>query len=96
MEQGHADQVKLKNPNGTNTNTNTNLKTDIHGRGRNPRKNCTKGNNHISFIDSTLSWWKGHVKTLDLGTPNSMSWEDLKVMMMKESLQNSQTFFWME
>lgn len=37
-----------------------------------------------TFMDSTLSRWKGHVKTMGLTTTNVMSWEELKVMMMEE------------
>ncbi|KAI3700019.1 hypothetical protein L2E82_44632 [Cichorium intybus] len=32
----------------------------------------------------SMSWWKGHVKALTLPVANSMSWEELKTMLMKE------------
>ncbi|KAI3708814.1 hypothetical protein L2E82_38287 [Cichorium intybus] len=37
-----------------------------------------------TFAKAALSWWKGHVKALTLPVANSMSWEDLKTMLMKE------------
>lgn len=43
-----------------------------------------------TFMDSFLSWWKGHVKTIDLTTTNAMSWEELKVVMMEEYYPRSE------
>lgn len=37
-----------------------------------------------TFADAALSWWNGHVKTLTLAVANSMSWEDLKAMLLAE------------
>ncbi|KAI3780240.1 hypothetical protein L2E82_10211 [Cichorium intybus] len=37
-----------------------------------------------TFADTTMSWWKGHVKALTLPVANSMGWEELKTMLMKE------------
>ncbi|KAI3739579.1 hypothetical protein L2E82_29988 [Cichorium intybus] len=37
-----------------------------------------------TFADTAMSWWKGHVKTLTLPVANSMSWEELKTMLIKE------------
>lgn len=37
-----------------------------------------------TFAEAALSWWNGHVKTLTLVVANSMSWEDLKAMMLEE------------
>lgn len=35
-------------------------------------------------MDSALSWFSGHVKTMCLTTVNPLSWEELKVMMTEE------------
>lgn len=35
-------------------------------------------------MDSALSWWKGHAKTMGLTTAYAMSWKELKVMMKEE------------
>ncbi|KAI3750191.1 hypothetical protein L2E82_20820 [Cichorium intybus] len=37
-----------------------------------------------TFAETTMSWWKGHVKSLTLPVANSMGWEELKTMLMKE------------
>ncbi|XP_052627535.1 uncharacterized protein LOC111907768 [Lactuca sativa] len=37
-----------------------------------------------TFSGRALTWWNGHVKSLTLSMANSLSWEDLKTMMMKE------------
>ena len=38
----------------------------------------------FTLIDRALTWWNGHVKVLTLIVANSISWESLKVMMMRE------------
>lgn len=43
-----------------------------------------------TFADSALSWWNRHVKTLTLVVANSMTWEDLKVMMLEEYFPRSE------
>ena len=35
-------------------------------------------------MDRALSWWNSYVKSLTLPVANSMSWEDLKIMMLAE------------
>ena len=37
-----------------------------------------------TFADRALSWWNNHIKALTLPVTNSMSWEDLKTMMLDE------------
>ncbi|KAL7593729.1 hypothetical protein Lser_V15G32913 [Lactuca serriola] len=37
-----------------------------------------------TFSERALTWWNGHVKTLTLPVANSITWEDLKTMLMKE------------
>ncbi|XP_023733892.1 uncharacterized protein LOC111881732 [Lactuca sativa] len=45
--------------------------------------------NKVKFVACTfskraLTWWNGHVNTLTLLVANSITWEDLKTMLMKE------------
>ena len=49
---------------------------------------CPEGRK-VKFAACTLSgraltWWKSHVKSLTFIVANSLSWEDLKTMMLKE------------
>ena len=37
-----------------------------------------------TLTDRALTWWNGHVKVLTLIVANSISWESLKVMLMRE------------
>ena len=37
-----------------------------------------------TFSGRALTWWKSHVNSLTLAVANSLSWEDLKKMMLKE------------
>ncbi|XP_052624166.1 uncharacterized protein LOC128132142 [Lactuca sativa] len=37
-----------------------------------------------TFTGRALTWWNGKVKSLTLAVANSLSWEDLKKMMLKE------------
>ena len=37
-----------------------------------------------TFANTALSWWNGHVQTIDITTANSMSWDELKPMMLRE------------
>lgn len=37
-----------------------------------------------AFSDRPLSWWNGHVKALTLPVANSMTWEDLKNLILEE------------
>ena len=37
-----------------------------------------------TFSKRALTWWNGHVKTLTLPVASSITWEDLKTMLMKE------------
>ena len=37
-----------------------------------------------TFSNMTLTWWNHHVKSLTLTVANSMSWENLKAMMIEE------------
>lgn len=38
-----------------------------------------------TFDDRALSWWNGHVKALTLPVANSMTYEDLKTIMLEEN-----------
>lgn len=38
----------------------------------------------FTLIDRALAWWNGYVKVLTLIVANSISWECLKVMLMRE------------
>ena len=42
------------------------------------------------FADSALLWWNNHVKPLTLVVANSMSWEELKAMMLEEYYPRSE------
>ena len=51
------------------------------------------------FMDATLSWWNGHVQAIGIDAANSLSWDDLKVMMLKDycprnEVQNLEQEFW--
>ncbi|XP_052622350.1 uncharacterized protein LOC128127712 [Lactuca sativa] len=37
-----------------------------------------------TFLEKALTWWNGHVKALTLKVANSISWETLKIMLMRE------------
>ncbi|XP_052621623.1 uncharacterized protein LOC128127226 [Lactuca sativa] len=37
-----------------------------------------------TFSGKALTWWNGHVKSITLSVANSLSWEDLKTMILKE------------
>ncbi|CAH1440061.1 unnamed protein product [Lactuca virosa] len=37
-----------------------------------------------TFSERALTWWNGHVKSLTLIVANSISWENLKAMLMRE------------
>ncbi|XP_023735632.2 uncharacterized protein LOC111883543 [Lactuca sativa] len=37
-----------------------------------------------TFSERSLTWWNGHVKTLTPPVANSITWEDLKTILMKE------------
>lgn len=37
-----------------------------------------------TFMDSTLTWWNNQVKTLGIISENSLSWEELKMMLKEE------------
>lgn len=37
-----------------------------------------------TFYDRALTWWNGHVKSLTLIVANSISWENLKAILMRE------------
>ena len=37
-----------------------------------------------TFSERALTWWNGHVKELTLVVKNSISWENLKIMLMRE------------
>ena len=43
-----------------------------------------------TFADTALSWWNGHVKTMTLTIANSMSWEELKTMLLEEYCPRSE------
>ena len=49
---------------------------------------CPEGNkvkfSSCTFSDRALTWWNGHVKSLTLIVENSISWENLKAMLMRE------------
>ena len=36
-----------------------------------------------TFSGRALTWWKSHIKALTLAVANSLSWEDLKTLMLK-------------
>ena len=38
----------------------------------------------FTFIGRALTWWNGRVKSLTPAVANSISWEDLKALMLKE------------
>ena len=38
----------------------------------------------FTFSERALTWWNGHVKTLTLVVANSMGWENLKRMLLRE------------
>ncbi|CAH1413024.1 unnamed protein product [Lactuca virosa] len=37
-----------------------------------------------TFSDRDLTWWNGHIKSLTLVVANSISWENLKAMLLRE------------
>ena len=37
-----------------------------------------------TFMDSALAWWNGHVQAMGLPAANTLTWEELKVMLLKE------------
>ncbi|XP_023735806.1 uncharacterized protein LOC111883714 [Lactuca sativa] len=37
-----------------------------------------------TFSDRALTWWNGYVKSLTLPVANTMSWEDLKILILTE------------
>lgn len=43
-----------------------------------------------TFVDSNLSWWNNHIKTLTLPFATCMSWEDMKAMMLEELCPRSE------
>jgi len=49
---------------------------------------CPKGSKvkfvACTFSDRALTWWNGHVKSLTLIVANTISWENLKTMLMRE------------
>ena len=50
-------------------------------------------------MDAALSWWNGHVQAIGIVTANSMTWDDLKTIMLKEycprnEVQNLEQEFW--
>ena len=52
-----------------------------------------------TFANTTLPWWNRHVQTIDVTATNSMSWDELKTMMLEEycprsEVQNSEQEFW--
>ena len=42
------------------------------------------------FMDSALTRWDGHVKTMGFNTANAVSWEKLKVMIIEEYCPRSE------
>ena len=37
-----------------------------------------------TLFEQALTWWNGHVKSLNIVVANSMGWENLKQMLMQE------------
>lgn len=35
-------------------------------------------------MDGALTWWTDHVKTLGVSVSNSMSWENMKALLIEE------------
>ncbi|KAL4571035.1 hypothetical protein LXL04_017785 [Taraxacum kok-saghyz] len=61
-------------------------KEDMKQKG--PAESHAPGNQvkyaYCTFANTALSWWNGHVQTIDITTANSMSWDELKTMMLGE------------
>ena len=52
-----------------------------------------------TFANTAPSWWNGHVQTIDITAANSMSWDEVKSMMLEEycprsEVQNLEQEFW--
>ncbi|KAL4579783.1 hypothetical protein LXL04_015948 [Taraxacum kok-saghyz] len=52
-----------------------------------------------TFANTALSWWNGHVQTIGITATNSMSWDELKSMILEEycprsEVQNLEQEFW--